>query len=65
MRGLFQWAQLEAIYGWSGGKMSLYIRYADRMRLARDAMHKLSINETKNIYSRTINPGAGARRKKP
>jgi integrase len=54
-------AQLEAIYGWSGGKMaSLYTRYADRVRLAREAMHKLSIDETKNIYSRTLNPGAGA-----
>jgi integrase len=58
-------AQLEAIYSWSGGKMaSLYTRYADRVRLAREAMHKLSIDETKNIYSRTLNPGAGAVEKK-
>jgi integrase len=35
-------AQLEAIYGWSGGKMaSLYTRQADRARLAREAMGKL------------------------
>jgi integrase len=32
-------AQLEAIFGWSGGKMaSLYTRTADRKKLARDAM---------------------------
>ena len=36
-------AQLEAIFGWSGGGMaSLYTRMADRERLARDAMHKLA-----------------------
>jgi integrase len=35
-------AQLEAIYGWSGGGMaSLYTRSADRARLAREAMGKL------------------------
>lgn len=35
-------AQLEAIFGWSGGTMaSLYTRAADRRRLAREAMHKL------------------------
>jgi integrase len=35
-------AQLEAIYGWSGGGMaSLYTRAADRVRLAREAMGKL------------------------
>jgi integrase len=35
-------AQLEAIFGWVGGKMaSLYTRSADRARLARDAMSKL------------------------
>lgn len=35
-------AQIEAIFGWSGGGMaSLYTRQADRERLARDAMHKL------------------------
>jgi integrase len=36
-------AQLEAIYGWRGGGMaSLYTRAADRVRLAREAMGKLS-----------------------
>jgi hypothetical protein len=35
-------AQLEAIFGWVGGKMaSHYTRSADRARLARDAMAKL------------------------
>jgi integrase len=36
-------AQLEAIYGWSGGGMAaLYTRAADRVRLAKEAMGKLS-----------------------
>jgi integrase len=35
-------AELEAIFGWTGGRMaSLYTRAADRRRLARSAMHKL------------------------
>jgi integrase len=35
-------AQLEAIFGWTGGTMaSLYTRSADRKRLAIEAMHKL------------------------
>ena len=35
-------AELEAIFGWSGGKMaSHYTRAADRQRLAKRAMHKL------------------------
>lgn len=35
-------AQLEAIFGWSGGGMaSLYTRAADRRRLSTEAMHKL------------------------
>jgi integrase len=35
-------AELEAIFGWSGGRMaSLYTRSADRRRLAKGAMHKL------------------------
>ena len=35
-------AELEAIFGWTGGRMaSLYTRAADRRRLARGAMHKL------------------------
>ncbi|HEY7243368.1 MAG TPA: tyrosine-type recombinase/integrase [Xanthobacteraceae bacterium] len=36
-------AQLEAIFGWQGGAMaSLYTRGADRVRLAKEAMHKLA-----------------------
>ena len=36
-------AQLEAIFGWVGGKMaSHYTRSADRVRLAREAMGKLA-----------------------
>lgn len=35
-------AELEAIFGWEGGRMaSLYTRAADRVRLARGAMSKL------------------------
>ena len=36
-------AELEAIFGWSGGSMAaLYTRAADRRRLAKGAMHKLA-----------------------
>ena len=36
-------AELEAIFGWTGGRMaSLYTRAADRRRLAQGAMHKLA-----------------------
>jgi integrase len=36
-------AELEAIFGWSGGKMaSYYTRAADRQHLAKRAMHKLA-----------------------
>ncbi len=39
-------AELEAIFGWSGGGMaSLYTRAADRARLAKRAMSKLEKNE--------------------
>jgi integrase len=39
-------AELEAIFGWSGGTMAaLYTRAADRRRLAKGAMHKLA-NDT-------------------
>lgn len=39
-------AQLNAIFGWTGGKMaSLYTQSADRVRLAREAIGKL-VNET-------------------
>ena len=35
-------AQLEAIFGWQGGRMaSLYTKAADRRRLAKEAMEKL------------------------
>jgi integrase len=40
-------AQLEAIYGWEGGKMAaLYTRTADRARLAREAISKLEKPES-------------------
>jgi integrase len=40
-------AELEAIFGWSGGQMAaLYTRSADRKKLAAGAMDKLSRNET-------------------
>jgi hypothetical protein len=36
-------AQLEAIFGWSGGTMaSLYTRSAERKRLSIEAAHKLA-----------------------
>jgi integrase len=39
-------AELEAIFGWSGGRMaSLYTRAADRRQLAHRAMHKLANDE--------------------
>lgn len=41
-------AQLEAIFGWTGGKMAaLYTREADRTKLARDGMGKLTQVETR------------------
>jgi integrase len=43
-------AQLEAIFGWSGGTMaSHYTRSADRQRLALEAMHKLANDERTSI----------------
>lgn len=43
-------AQLEAIFGWTGGNMaSLYTRSADRKRLAKEAMHKLANDERTSI----------------
>jgi integrase len=45
-------AELEAIFGWSGGKMaSLYTRSADRQRLAKQAMHKLAEQKQKSIVA--------------
>lgn len=47
-------AQLEAIFGWEGGKMaSLYTRTADRARLARDAIGGLARDEKANVYPLT------------
>jgi integrase len=45
-------AQLEAIFGWSGGRMaSLYTRAADRKRLAIEGMHMLANEKRKSIPS--------------
>lgn len=45
-------AQLEAIFGWTGGAMaSLYTRKADRRRLAKEAMSKLANDERTSIPS--------------
>jgi integrase len=43
-------AQLEAIFGWTGGTMAaLYTRSADRRRLSLEAMHKLSNDSRTSI----------------
>jgi integrase len=44
-------AQLEAIFGWTGGgrMASLYTRAADRRRLAMEAMHKLANDQRTSI----------------
>ena len=40
-------AELEAIFGWRGGRMaSLYTEAANRSRLSRQAMDKLAVNES-------------------
>ena len=45
-------AQLEAIFGWSGGRMAaLYTRAADRRRLAMEAMTKLANEKRKSIVA--------------
>jgi len=45
-------AQLEAIFGWRGGTMaSLYIREADRRRLALEAMHTLQNDKRTSIVA--------------
>ena len=45
-------AELEAIFGWSGGKMaSLTLAAADRQRLAKRAMHKLAEQKQKSIVA--------------
>ena len=48
-------AQLEAIFGWSGGRMAaLYTQSANRRTLAIEAMHKLESRTEPEIYSRTF-----------
>lgn len=45
-------AQLEAIFGWSGGRMAaLYTKAADRRRLAIEAMAKLGNDERTSIVA--------------
>jgi integrase len=45
-------AQLEAIFGWSGGRMaSLYTMAADRKRLAIESIHMLANERRKSIPS--------------
>jgi integrase len=45
-------AELEAIFGWTGGRMaSLYTRAADRRQLAHRAMHKLANEKRTSIPS--------------
>ena len=52
-------AQLEAIFGWTGGTMaSLYTRAADRERLAREAMHMLANEKRTSIPSPKHKVGA-------
>ena len=56
-------AQLEAIFGWTGGTMaSLYTRSADRQRLAIEAMHKLA-NEDRTSIPAPLHPVRAGRRK--
>jgi integrase len=58
-------AQLEAIFGWSGGTMaSLYTRAADRRRLAMEAMHKVANVARTSIPSPSIPVRAGERKAK-
>jgi hypothetical protein len=43
-------AELDAIFGWHGGGMASYFtREANRMRLAKEAMHRLANNERTSI----------------
>ena len=56
-------AQLEAIFGWSGGTMaSHYTRSADRQRLALEAMHKLA-NEKRTSIPAPFSPVRAAEEK--
>jgi integrase len=55
-------AELEAIFGWSGGRMaSLYTRAADRRQLAHRAMHKLANDERTSIPSPSGNSPSPAK----
>lgn len=57
-------AQLEAIFGWSGGGMAaLYTRGANRERLAREAMSKLESTETEQSMPSHESPNALAPKK--
>jgi Phage integrase family len=58
-------AELEAIFGWHGGTMaSHYTREADRVRLAKAAMHKLANDERTSIPAPKRQVG-GSERKIP
>lgn len=57
-------AQLEAIFGWSGGGMAaLYTRGADRERLAKEAMSMLESTETEQSMPSHESPDALASKK--
>lgn len=52
--------QLEAIFGWEGGKMaSLYTRSADRAKLAHGAMSMLERERPPNDLFPPLSPGVG------
>jgi len=54
-------SELEAIFGWRGGKMaSLYTRQANRRKLATQAATKLLTEQEPNVYSLTPPKGEGA-----
>jgi integrase len=58
-------AQLEAIFGWTGGTMaSLYTRSADRQRLSIEAMHKLANDSGTSIPAPCHPVRAGKRKAK-
>lgn len=58
-------AQLEAIFGWTGGGMaSLYTRKADRKRLSREAASKLVNEERTSIPSPSLPVRAGGEKGK-
>jgi integrase len=58
-------AELEAIFGWTGGTMaSLYTRAADRDRLARAAIHKLAGNAERTKTPAPSDPVRATERKR-